>query len=879
MRLVLVCLMLLLGLPQSATAARIVVGNGSGFPSQTIVVQVSLVGDGLTAAFQADVVYEEPILDTAVLLPLNGATCVRPATGIARVVAFSVNPLPTQSYCQLSITPPAATPPGEYLLRLVNIDCVDGTGSPTLCQTTQGTLTVFPPAVAPTVTYTPPPGSLITFPGGGNVGSAVSMPIQVSASGGNFLGSVSIGNYNITGNGLSLIDASPLNFPGGTNSSENLSLRCVLGAVASSGTLQLLETRSPGGSNLRGWNLFCPAGTPVSTDLVVALTDTPDPVTAGTSFSYTATATNNGFIAAQDVSISLTLPEGISFVSAAPSAGGSCNGVSTVSCMWSGATAPSGVRSVTAVAAVPAAQTAALSATATAGSATPDPLPSNNMVTIPTTVQVSANLSILLTGPANSVVAGDPLTYTAVVTNSGPSVATGVTTSMQVPANTSFQSGNVSGGGTCSGSPVSCTITDGIAPLGTRTVTLFMVVMPSAPPGTLMATITASASSPDPTLPNTSSTTSTVTTSANLAISTVGSTTSVATDAAATFAGSSSNAGPSNAQNLRVTIELSGSFRYASHVAAGAACTVPAVGATGPITCTWNGATAPGVARSVSVSASSSAAGSSAISISTISPTFDPNTGNNSAQVTVNVFVPPPTANLSIPVTTIASCDPKLNVVSSTPVSWSSTNASYCLATEVDPLRTNWSQISCTGEFGCPDLMDLRKLRPNQANELLVIRADNAGTTATLRLTCYAGVGGAFAVSERQLMLVTGSTTECPLNMSYTPSPAVTTPAALPGGGFQLQSQVDNPLAVPLSATMLQQGQYGDATVEVVGNAVVIRYYPRDGESARASVVNESLQVVVSSGATGVPVTYNFQVDLALFSDGFEVEGAANMQF
>lgn len=255
--------------------------------------------------------------------------------------------------------------------------------------------------------------------------------------------------------------------------------------------------------------------------------------------------------------------------------------------------------------------------------------------------------------------------------------------------------------------------------------------------------------------------------------------------------------------------------------------------------------------------------------------TFQLNCSNGGAPVSattqVNVIAnTTPTANLMIPVTSIASCDPLLTASTSTPISWSSTNAAYCVASEVLPVRTNWTLISCLGDGGCPETTDRRKLRPNQSGDQLIIRNNNAGSVATLRLTCYNSVSGASATSERQLTLVTGTPNECPLNMSYVPSPTTTGPAPLPDGSYQVQASISNPQGLPLSASVLQQGQYGDVTVEIVGDTVNVRYYPRVGDFPEAGVVNESIQVLIGNGGNGVPVTYIFQLDPVLFSSGFE---------
>jgi uncharacterized repeat protein (TIGR01451 family) len=70
---------------------------------------------------------------------------------------------------------------------------------------------------------------------------------------------------------------------------------------------------------------------PVDADLVLTKADSPDPVTVGQTLTYTLTASNNGPANATGVTVTDTLPSGVTFVSASPSQG-NCSGTTTVSC-------------------------------------------------------------------------------------------------------------------------------------------------------------------------------------------------------------------------------------------------------------------------------------------------------------------------------------------------------------------------------------------------------------------------------------------------------------------------------------------------------------------------------------------------------------------
>ena len=53
-----------------------------------------------------------------------------------------------------------------------------------------------------------------------------------------------------------------------------------------------------------------------SADLSIAKTDSPDPVAAGQSLTYTVSVVNNGPDAAGNTTVTDTLPPGVSFISA-----------------------------------------------------------------------------------------------------------------------------------------------------------------------------------------------------------------------------------------------------------------------------------------------------------------------------------------------------------------------------------------------------------------------------------------------------------------------------------------------------------------------------------------------------------------------------------
>ncbi len=227
------------------------------------------------------------------------------------------------------------------------------------------------------------------------------------------------------------------------------------------------------------------------------------------------------------------------------------------------------------------------------------------------------------------------------MTNAGPSDATAVVVSLPTPTGTSFVSGTVTGGGSCAAG-ISCTIGGSMAPGSSRTLTITVLVAPAVLNGTVInATAAVTAGSPDPNGGNNSaSTTTNVIAVADLVINLTASVPQVLINVPLTFTATSQNLGPSDAQNVSITLTLTPDFRYSSHVATGATCTTPQIGTTGAIVCTWAGATAPGVTRTLSVVAYSNNEGNTAVSASTTSATTDPVANNNAGSLAVVVGFP-----------------------------------------------------------------------------------------------------------------------------------------------------------------------------------------------------------------------------------------------
>ncbi len=144
----------------------------------------------------------------------------------------------------------------------------------------------------------------------------------------------------------------------------------------------------PGGGMLTFLTATGVATPPAQADLAVAMTDSPDPATAGTNVTYLVTVTNNGPDQADNVVLSNTLPGGVTLVSATPSQG-SCD--TTITCNLGSIPFP-GSATVTIVVTPGAA--GSLSNTASVVSTTGDPSPGNESASQSTTVNPAPNKHI-----------------------------------------------------------------------------------------------------------------------------------------------------------------------------------------------------------------------------------------------------------------------------------------------------------------------------------------------------------------------------------------------------------------------------------------------------------------------------------------------------
>jgi uncharacterized repeat protein (TIGR01451 family) len=171
-------------------------------------------------------------------------------------------------------------------------------------------------------------------------------------------------------------------------------------------------------------------------NLVVGKWDSPDPVQAGESLTYTLRARNWGPSDATGVRMTDTLPLSVTFDSAPPN----CTHVAgEVVCDLGIVEYNTYTDTVIHVTVDPAARGTIVNGAAVRGNEY-DPLPGNNAITRITTVTPVADLAIAKVGDPDLVLVGELLTYTLTVTNGGPSTATGVQLADTLPTSVLFDS-------------------------------------------------------------------------------------------------------------------------------------------------------------------------------------------------------------------------------------------------------------------------------------------------------------------------------------------------------------------------------------------------------------------------------------------------------
>ena len=326
-------------------------------------------------------------------------------------------------------------------------------------------------------------------------------------------------------------------------------------------------------------------------DLNVTNSGSPNPVSAGSQITYTQSVSNAGPVAATTVSFTDPIPANTTVVSLTGPAGWACStapapptctiatlAASTTANFTFVVTVNTGVASGTTI-------TQADSVT----SATSDPNAGNNSATATVQVSTSANLSVTDTASPIPVLAAANITYTQVVTNAGPSTATGTSVSESLPANTTSFSLSGPAGWLCTLGTLTCT-NPSFAPGTPATITYVVTVNAVAAGTPINDTVSVNSTISDPNTSNNTATAADVVALATQAdlITTNSALPTVAPGSNVTYTQTVTNNGPAIATGVSFTQTTPPNTTFQSITPpAGWTCgTVPAAGGTGTITCT-----------------------------------------------------------------------------------------------------------------------------------------------------------------------------------------------------------------------------------------------------------------------------------------------------
>ena len=256
------------------------------------------------------------------------------------------------------------------------------------------------------------------------------------------------------------------------------------------GIVGLLVVLAASFGPLEAGSILFSADTASTADLEVIKADDPDPVLVGATLTYTIVVTNYG-PSTSTAELTDTLPASVTFVSATSMAGSCGESEGTVTCSLG--VLDSGSSATTTIEVVPTA-TGTITNTASVTGDVSDPDSENNIAVQDTTVG-GADLEVIKADDPDSVLVGETLTYTIVVTNHGPSTSTAELTDT-LPASVTFVSAT-STAGSCGESEGTVTCSLGVLDSGSSATTTIEVIPTATGTITNTASVTGDVSDPD----------------------------------------------------------------------------------------------------------------------------------------------------------------------------------------------------------------------------------------------------------------------------------------------------------------------------------------------------------------------------------------------
>jgi len=242
---------------------------------------------------------------------------------------------------------------------------------------------VAPAATTPDLAISVTPSSQSLTPGGTAAYSVTVTPLA------GFIGSVNLSASGLPSGASANFSPATLNMDDPSSHSSNLTITTDVTAPVGQYTINI---SAAAGSVVHGASATLKIVDPMSVDLSLGKTASPNPGQAGLNLSYRLTVTNHGPGAATSVGLTDPLPMGVVFVSASASQG-SCMGTDTINCSL-GNLASGGSTIVTIV--VTPTASGQISNTATVAAAETDFDPGNNSSTVSTFIQAAASLPSML---------------------------------------------------------------------------------------------------------------------------------------------------------------------------------------------------------------------------------------------------------------------------------------------------------------------------------------------------------------------------------------------------------------------------------------------------------------------------------------------------
>ena len=381
-------------------------------------------------------------------------------------------------------------------------------------------------------------------------------------------------------------------------------------ALASGSRVFTATLNSAGGQTLTATDITDggkSASTSPSISVIRAFTITksasPSPVIAGQTITYTVTIVKNALAAGTNVLLTDTLPVTVTGVISSTSGGLTCSGTTTVTCnVASLAANASAVLTLTGTVSAGAAHNSSL---VNSASVSANGMTSAESAQATTTVQRVAALSITKTASSATVTAGNDITYTVRITNTGPSNASTILLTDTLPVTVTGVTSTTSGGLVCSGTtPVTCSLSS-LAVNGSAVLTLTGTVNPAAVHNSSLVN-SASVTAAEATSAQTAQTTTTVQRSVALGIGKTATPNPAIAGSLIAYTVYITNTGPSLASNVQLTDTLPAGLTGITSSATGGlscsgttniTCSVSTLAVNGSATLTITGTVSAGTAN------------------------------------------------------------------------------------------------------------------------------------------------------------------------------------------------------------------------------------------------------------------------------------------